>query len=473
MKNLIIILTAVFMISCGNENKKINNHKTTTDLETLTVAEVRSIAKEAYVYGFPIVDNARVQYSYFVDQENSDFKAPWNELKNIARVYTPEDRAIQTPNSDTPYSFIGLDLRQDAMIISIPKIEAERYWSLQLIDLYTHNFAYLGSRETGNDGGDYMVVGPNWKGETPKGISQVIYSETELALVLIRTQLFNADDLEKVAQIQRKYMVQSLSSYIGNPEMELVAIDFIKPLGVDEQKTSLEFFNQLNFQLQFTPIHPSEVELMNRFAKVGIVAGKQFAVDQLSPEMKKAFEDGIKDAWAAFAELQLLAQKGEVTSGDVFGTREFLQNNYLYRMAGAVLGIYGNTQEEAIYPSYYVDSDGNKLDGSNKYTLHFAEGELPPVNSFWSLTMYELPASLLVENPLNRYLMNSTMVSQFNTDPDGGITFFFQNESPGKNKEANWLPAPKGPFSVVMRLYWPKEDALTGKWMNPAIEKIK
>lgn len=471
MNKIIIIFSALLLIACGNN--KSNKDKSATDLQELTIDEVRSIAKEAYVYGFPIVDNARVRYSYFVDQENPDFKAPWNVLKNIARVYTPEDRAVQTPNSDTPYSFIGLDLRKDAMIISIPEIEVDRYWSLQLIDMYTHNFAYLGSRETGNDGGDFMIAGPNWKGETPEGINQVIYSETELAHVIIRTQLFNVDDLEKVEQIQNKYKVQSLSSFTGKPEIELLAIDFIKPLGVDEQKSSLEFFNQLNFQLQFTPTHPSEVELMGRFAKIGIVAGKQLVVDQFSPEMKKAFEDGIKDAWADFAGLQLLAQTGEVKSGDIFGTREILQNNYLYRMAGTVLGIYGNTQEEAIYPSYYIDSDGDKLDGSNKYKMYFPSGQLPPVNSFWSLTMYGLPASLLVENPLNRFLMNSTMVSQFDTDTDGGITFFFQNESPGKNKEANWLPAPKGPFSVVMRLYWPKEDALTGKWTNPTIVKIK
>jgi hypothetical protein len=465
--NSIITLFAVFgllfvMISCNNAENEAQ----------LTPEETRVIAKEAYIFGYPIVDNMRIQYAYFVDKENSDFKAPRNTIKNISRVYTPDDKTVQTPNSDTPYSFIGLDLGHDAMVITIPEIEAERYWSLQLIDMYTHNFAYLGSRETGNDGGDFMIAGPNWNGEVPEGISQVIHSETELALVIIRTQLFNADEIEKVEQIQNKFLVQTLSSFVGKPEMEIVPIDFIKPLGVDEQKSSLEFYNQLNFQLQFIPTHPSEVALMDRFAKVGIVTGKPFEVDKLSLEMKKAFEDGIKDAWAEFAALQLLAQKGEITSGDIFGTREILQNNYIYRMAGAVLGIYGNTQEEAIYPSYYVDEEGIPLNGANKYSMYFAPGQLPPVNSFWSLTMYELPASLLVENPLNRYLMNSTMVSQFNTDPDGGITIFFQNENPGNNKEANWLPSPKGPFSVVMRLYWPKEDALTGKWTNPVIEKI-
>ena len=141
-----------------------------------------------------------------------------------------------------------------------------------------------------------------------------------------------------------------------------------------------------------------------------------------------------------------------------------MKNNYLYRMAAAVLGIYGNSKEEAMYPMYGVDSDGQKLSGANNYTLHFANGELPPVNAFWSLTMYKMPESLLVANPINRYLINSPMLPQLKKDADGGVTLYIQNESPGKDKEANWLPAPKGPFVMYLRLYWPKEEALDGKW---------
>jgi hypothetical protein len=164
---------------------------------------------------------------------------------------------------------------------------------------------------------------------------------------------------------------------------------------------------------------------------------------------------------------------GKLTSGDVFGTREYLKNNYLYRMVGAVAGIYGNSAQEAIYPTYYVDEAGQKLDGANRYTLHFAADQLPPVKAFWSMTMYEMPASLLVENKLNRYLLNSPMLPQFNRDADGGLTLFFQNESPGKDKEANWLPASKGPFSVIMRLYWPKPAAVDGSWKKPQMKIIK
>ena len=153
----------------------------------------------------------------------------------------------------------------------------------------------------------------------------------------------------------------------------------------------------------------------------------------------------------------------------MFGTREYLKNNYLYRMAAAVLGIYGNSKQEAMYPMYHVDADGQKLDGANRYTLRFAPGQLPPVNAFWSLTMYELPSSLLVANPLNRYLINSPMLPQFKKDADGGLTLLIQNESPGADKEANWLPAPKGPFWMAMRLYWPKAEAIEGKWKQPPV----
>jgi hypothetical protein len=164
---------------------------------------------------------------------------------------------------------------------------------------------------------------------------------------------------------------------------------------------------------------------------------------------------------------------GEVTSGDVFGTREYLKNNYLYRMGAATAGIYGNSKQEAMYPIYGVDEAKQKLNGANRYTLRFAPGELPPVNAFWSLTMYELPASLLVANPISRYLLNSPMLPQFKRDPDGGLTLIIQNESPGKDKESNWLPAPKGPFIMYMRLYWPKEAALEGKWKAPPLKNVE
>jgi len=451
---------------------------TTVRAADITPAEARAIVKEAYIYGFPLVDNYRIQYGYFVDRQNPEFKAPWNQIHNVPRVYTPADTAIQTPNSDTPYSFVGMDLRAEPMVLTVPPIEKKRYFSVQLIDAYTFNFDYIGSRTTGNNGGSYLVAGPNWKGETPKGVKKVMRSETEFVLGVYRTQLFNPGDIDNVKKVQAGYKAQTLSAFLGTAAPKAApVIEFIKPLTPAEEKTSPQFFNILNFVLQFCPTDPSETELMARFARIGVGAGKTMDATKLSPEMKAAVEQGVADAWADFGELEKQFAAGKVTSGDVFGTRQYLKNNYLYRMAAAVLGIYGNSKQEAMYPFYAVDEAKQKLNGASRYTVRFAPGQLPPVHAFWSLTMYELPQSLLVANPINRYLINSPMLPQLKRDADGGLTLLIQNESPGKDKEANWLPAPNDLIYLVMRLYWPKTEPPSilppgeGTWKPPGLVK--
>lgn len=440
---------------------------------TLSAGEARAIAKEAVIYGFPLVDSYRIQYSYFVDRSSPEFKASWNTVVNNARVYTPDDKAIQTPNSDTPYSYVGADLRAEPLVFTVPTVEKGRYYALQFIDMYTFDFAYVGSRATGNGAGSYLLAGPNWKGERPKGIKSVIRSETEFAFVLYRTQLFNPGDIENVKKIQAGYKVQPLSEFLGKPAPAAPpAIDFIMPLTAEQERTSLRFFNVLNFILRFCPTHPSEKALMARFARLNIGAGKSFDEESLSPELRKAIEDGMGDAWKSFAQYKTTElDTGKKTSADGFGTRAFLKNDYMSRLASAVLGIYGNSKDEAIYPVYFTDAARQKLDGANRYTLRFAPGQLPPVNAFWSLTMYELPASLLFANPLNRYLINSPMLPALKRDSDGGIMLYVQNDSPGTDKESNWLPAPKGPFFTVLRLYWPKSEALNGKWKVPPLQR--
>ena len=441
-----------------------------------TPAQARTIAKEAYIYGFPLVDNYRIQYSYFVDRSNKEYKGVWNQIHNTARVYTPDDKVIQTPNSDTPYSMLGADLRAEPLILTFPAIERERYFSAQFIDAYTFNFAYVGSRATGNAGGSFLLAGPRWKGEKPEGIRSIIRSETELAFVIYRTQLFNPEDIENVKRIQAGYQVQTLSQFLGKPAPTAQPkIDFLKPIGAKEERASLEFFRVLNFVLRFCPTHPSEKELIARFGKLGIDAGWCFDPKALSPEIRKAIEDGMADAWKTFTEFkEQKIDKDKIVSGNLSGSRDYLKNNYLYRMSAAVLGIYSNSKQEAIYPIYWTDSAGNKLDGSrNHYMLRFAPGQLPPVNAFWSLTMYELPASLLYANPLNRYLINSPMLPDLKPDADGGLTLYIQHDSPGADKESNWLPAPNGPFFTALRLYWPRPEAINGIWTKPPLQLQK
>jgi hypothetical protein len=285
--------------------------------------------------------------------------------------------------------------------------------------------------------------------------------------------LFNPGDLDNVKQIQSGYKAQPLSEFLERPSAPPAPpIDFPTPLTPGEEKTSLEVFNLLSFLLRFCPTHPSEVDLAARFAEIGVGVDRKIDDDNLAPDTREALEHGIADAWTDFADLKKRVDVGEVTSGQMFGTREFLQNNYLYRMAAAVLGIYGNSQAEAMYPLYTTDADGQLLDGTHRYTLRFAPGQLPPAHAFWSLTMYTLPSSLLVANPLDRYLINSPVLPQLDKDPDGGLTLTIQNDSPGTEKEANWLPAPKETFMMAMRLYRPKDEALTGRWTAPPLQRM-
>lgn len=461
----IVALSACQSVKDGSAADKISD---TGAAGTLSEAEAASIARDAYIYGFPLVEEYKTLYAQAIDQGGPDFKAPFNQIGNTANVFTPKDRAIITPNSDTPYSFVWMDLRAEPLVLTLPPIEKKRYYSVQLIDIYTHNFAYLGTRTTGNQGGNFMIVGPDWKGEKPDGVKAVIRSESSIAYALYRTQLFNPKDLARVQAIQKGYKVRTLSAFLGQPApAAAAAIDWPKP-GADAT-SSLAFFRYLNFMLQFASTVPSEQDLMARFAKIGVGRGLPFDENALSPAMRKAMADGMADGKTQFAEFkkkQIDTRK--VSSGALFGTREHLQNNYMYRYAGAALGIFGNSIEEALYSSYYVDKDGKPLDASKmRYTLHFDQNHLPPANAFWSLTMYDGKSKLLVDNALNRYLINSPMLPQLKRDQDGGLTLYIQKDSPGKDKVSNWLPAPDGPFYAIMRLYLPRPEAISGQWRQP------
>jgi hypothetical protein len=411
-------------------------------------------------------------YAFSVGKGNPQYKGPFNSILNVARVFTPDDTAFVTPNSDTPYTFIGPDVRAEPMVLSVPAMEKNRYFVFQMMDLYTFNFDYVGSRVTGNNGGDFLIAGPNWKGPTPKGITKVIHSETQLVNVVGRTQLFNPDDLDNVKKIQGGYRLRPLSEYLGNPAPPPAPeVKWIKPMVPAEQSKSLEFFNQLGFLLQLTSINPAEAALRKRFESIGIVPGKPFDATSLSDARKTALLNGMADG-----QKEIDAYRATLggKSADLFGSRAFLKNNYLKRATGTQVGIGANSKDEALYPIYDEDDQGKPLDGSSgRYVLRYAGGNFSPVNAFWSLTMYALPSQLLVKNPINRYLVNSPMLPNLKRDADGGLTIYIQNESPGADKEANWLPAPTGPFMMAARYYWPKPELLGDKWKSPAVRSAK
>ncbi|CAG4894446.1 DUF1254 domain-containing protein [Paraburkholderia saeva] len=438
---------------------------------TLKPAQVEAIAKEAYIFGTPMVDMYGTMYAFSVDKTGSQYKGPFNSILNIARVFTPDDTAFVTPNSDTPYSFAGLDLRAEPVVITIPPMEKNRYFVFQLMDTYTFNFDYIGSRTTGNQGGHYLIAGPHWKGATPKGITKVIRSETEFVNVVGRTQLFNPADLDNVKKIQAGYRIEPLSAFEGQPAPPPgPAIDWIKPLPPGTERTSLEFFNQLAFMLQFAPVNPTEAALRHRFEQIGIVPGKPFDVSALPADTQAALKAGMEAGQKAI-DARRASLAGH--SDTLFGSRAFLKNDYVARATGTQVGIGANSRDEALYPILEKDATGQPLDGSKHYTLHFAKGQLPPVNAFWSMTMYNVPQQLLVKNPINRYLINAPMLPDLKTDPDGGYTIYIQSDSPGKDKEPNWLPAPQGGFMIAMRYYWPKPALLKNEWVSPKIQPAK
>jgi hypothetical protein len=440
----------------------------------MDISEVRSIAKEAYIYGYPIIENYKVMYAYSVDKDGDQYKGPFNQITGEARLYTPADKTVVTPNSDTPYSFVVMDLRAEPMVLTVPEMEPDRYFSIQFIDLYTHNFDYIGTRATGNGGGVYMIAGPDWKGEKPEGVDTVFKSETQLVLALYRTQLLSPDDMENVKKLQAGYLAQPLSEFSGSMSSNL-SEPIAWPAPQKDMTESLSFFGYLNFLLQFTPTHPSERELMDRFARIGVGAGLPFDEADMTPEMKSAMLAGITDAWKDFEALQKRTDAGEYTSGDMFGTREFLDNNYLFRMAAAKIGLYGNSREEAFYPIYMLDADGAGLDASQyHYTLTLEKAPYPVAKAFWSVTMYDGKSQLLIDNPLSRYLINSPMLESLQRNPDGkSVTLYLQKDPPDSDRESNWLPAPNGPFYVVMRLYIPGPEVIDGTWVRPEIQRVQ
>ncbi|QJI29257.1 DUF1254 domain-containing protein [Pseudomonas sp. ADAK18] len=440
---------------------------------TATPSDARVIAKEAYLYGFPVVEMYKTLYAQAVDKGGANFKAPFNHIGNTAQVFTPKDTAFVTPNSDTPYSFVWLDLRAEPVVLTLPTIEENRYYSVQLIDLYTHNFGYLGTRSTGNNGGHYMITGPDWKGQQPANIDRVVRSESNIAYALYRTQLLDDKDLGKVKQIQGGYKVERLSRYVNQPAVKASKIIWPKPS--PHMSDSPQLFRYLNFMLAFAAPQDSEKDLLARFATIGIEAGKPFDLKALNTEQRKALEDGIADGKAEFAAFKKdKLDTHKVSNGDLFGSRDHLQNNYLYRYAGANMGMFGNSSDEAAYISYFVDSEGKPVNGArHSYTLHFAKDQLPPADAFWSLTLYDGKTKLLVSNHKKRYLINSQMLPKLKLDADGGLTLALQHHEPPKAEQSNWLPAPPGPFYAVLRIYLPKPEVGNGQWKQPPLTPLK
>jgi hypothetical protein len=427
----------------------------------LSPAEARSLGHDAYLYAFPIVENYLSIYQFALDPSNSQYKGPPNEVHNVARVFTPKDTGVVTPNSDTPYSFLIMDLRAEPIVVTLPAIHEGRYYSLQLVDLYSHNVDYLGTRTDGNGGGKFLIAGPDWKGETPASIKRVVRIPTQLMFSQFRTQLLDAKDISEVKTIQAGYKAEPLSAYLKQPLPPTPPkVDFPP---ITREMVEKDFFRYANFLLQFCPPLSGEEDLRRRFERIGLKAGAPWPPAGIAQSLLADVEAGKQ---AAHDELNRDVLK-ITTSVGLFGTPQEMAGKYKERALGALGGLYGNSAEEAVYPAYMADATGQPFDTSkHNYKLTFAPGQLPPVDAFWSVTMYDGKTRFLVDNPLNRYLINSTMLPALKKNSDGGITLYLQNKPPARELESNWLPAPNGQIGVVMRLYLPKPVVLSGNWMT-------
>ncbi|MFS6826872.1 DUF1254 domain-containing protein [Cyanobium sp. ATX-6F1] len=314
------------------------------------IAEVKTIAQEGFIYGLPIVMNYAVMNEYILNKNSGQWKAPFNQIFNEARVFTYQDTAIPTPNSDTPYSLLWMDLRAEPQVVSVPLVENKRYYSVQLIDGNTFNYGYIGSRATGHEAGDYLIVGPRWKGEQPPGIKQVFRSGTDFSLAIFRTQLFDPKDLPNVEKVQAGYRTQPLSAYLKQPPPPAAPpINFPK---IDKELVKTNFFDYLAFALQFAPPGPEEIAIRAKLASIGIGPGKMFSIKDLPPERQAAIVLAIKEGGARI-ESYLEAGQKNINGwkvGSLFGNREFYNGDWLKRAAGAKGGIFGNDAVEAMYP---------------------------------------------------------------------------------------------------------------------------
>ena len=445
-------------------------------IEVPNIAETKAIAQEAFVYGLPIVMNYAVMQEFAVDKNSGQFKATFNQIFNEHRLSTYEDTAVVTPNSDTPYSLLWLDLRTEPIIISVPAVEKTRYYSVQLIDGNAYNYGYIGSRATGVEAGNYLITGPDWKGTLPKGVKKIFISSTPFALTIFRTQIFNPADMSNVIKVQSGYKAQPLSKYLNQPAPVAAAkIDF---LPATTAGIKANFYQYLDAALAFIPVTADNKDILAKLATIGIGPNKKFAFSDLSLEHKAAVLLALK---AGDAEVDKFLASGlkKVNSwniGAVFGDSAFYNGDWLKRAAAAKGGIYGNDAVEAVYPMTREDVTGQVLDGSkHNYTLTFKAGQFPPVNAFWSITMYDGKTQFLIKNPINRYLINSPMLTNMKKNADGSLTIYIQKDSPGAEKQSNWLPAPNGTIYLVMRLYWPKTEnpsilpAGSGTWSPPGI----
>jgi hypothetical protein len=446
-----------------------------TAADKLTDDEALEIAVEAYFYAFPMVvtDVTRKISTNCETPGDGKLCAPMNQFIHVPAFPDASFTDVVRANADTLYSTIFFDLTKEPLVFHVPDSNG-RYYLLPMLDMWSDVFAAPGSRTTGTQKQTFILVGPKWSGTPPEGV-EVVRSPTNMGWMIGRTQTNGKDDYANVHKFQAGLKAVPLSSWGKDytPPRGQVdpKISTQPPVKQMEEMDAATFFARFAELMKDNPPHHNDYPMIHRMKQIGIEPGNSFDLAQASPQIQKALKNGVslglKRLKAGLSEAGTVVNSWRILLPPIgtYGT------DYFRRAVIAYGGLGANVIEDAFYPQAYTDEDGNPFISSEKYILHFKKDEIPPVRAFWSLTMYN-DRNFFADNPIDRYAIGDRDELKFNDN--GSLTLYIQRESPGKDKESNWLPAPKsGGFSMSLRLYWPKPEALDGTWNPPAVNRIE
>ncbi|CUI17253.1 conserved putative secreted protein [Candidatus Protochlamydia naegleriophila] len=439
------------------------------------VSDKEIVVEEAYIYGFPLVVMDITKDVMTATSKVAESQGPINLLFSLKTFPDPSFKDVVSPNADTLYTQAWLDVSKEPVILSTPDM-GKRYYLFPMLDLWTNVFFSPGTRTTGNGKNNFAITGPDWKGTLPSGVQQV-KAPTNSIWIIGRIQTDGPSDYAAVNKLQEQFKLTPLSVWGTNDVPPRIAgardVDVsTPPIQQTLKMDGVAFFTRLAQLLKETPIPSADKEYVKKFSMIGLEPGKEFDVEKLSNEEIKELN---RSARIAQAKVKEEWEKHSFASNEN-GWGVILKNiglygtNYLLRASVAYGGLGANVPQDAVYPATNVDDSGKPLTGQSLYVIHFNRGELPPVGAFWSITMYD-DQQFFVANPINRYAIGDRSDLQFNAD--GSLDIFIQNKSPGKQRESNWLPAPSGPFNLIMRLYAPKEAVLNGSWKPPRVQRVQ